>query len=199
MDAAPMPSHKATARADARARRDALPAAHRARAAADACARVRPFLDALPAGAIVAAYAAIGSELDPRPLVDHALARGLRVAFPRVVAGRAALALHPCLPGQLAAGRFGIPEPPAAAPEVLPAALALALLPGLAFDRAGGRLGWGRGSYDVTLAGAPRVHRVGLAFESQLVERVPLDAHDLPVHHLATEAALYPCAAVSRT
>ena len=64
-------------------------------------------------------------------------------------------------------------------------------IPGLAFDRAGGRVGWGRGYYDATLAAAPQALRIGLAFECQIVESVPHDPHDVRLHYVVTEAAVY--------
>jgi 5-formyltetrahydrofolate cyclo-ligase len=62
----------------------------------------------------------------------------------------------------------------------------------VAFDRGGGRVGWGRGHYDATLAAAaPGALRIGLGFECQLVERVPHDPHDALLHYVVTEAAVY--------
>ena len=65
------------------------------------------------------------------------------------------------------------------------------LLPGLAFDRAGGRIGWGRGHYDATFAAAPSALRIGLAFERQVVEQVAREAHDEALHIIITEVATH--------
>ncbi|HEX5061643.1 MAG TPA: 5-formyltetrahydrofolate cyclo-ligase, partial [Kofleriaceae bacterium] len=70
--------------------------------------------------------------------------------------------------------------------------IAAVFVPGLAFDRAGGRIGWGRGYYDVTLAAAsPAALRIGLAFECQIIEHVPREPHDAALHYVVTEAAIY--------
>jgi 5-formyltetrahydrofolate cyclo-ligase len=185
---------KAALRGPARARRDAIPAEVRAAAAAAIAARVdAELLAPLPAGALVCLYDAIGSEVATRPLAARVLARGLGLAYPRLVPGAAALVLHRATPDQLAPGTLRIGEPPTSAPPVPPGEVALVLLPGLAFDRRGVRLGWGRGHYDATFAQAPERPRAGLAFEAQLVERLPSDRHDLPVHLIVTEAALHRC------
>ena len=65
------------------------------------------------------------------------------------------------------------------------------VMPGLAFDRTGGRVGWGFGHYDATLVAAPNALRIGLAFECQVVERVTHDPHDIPVHIIITEVATH--------
>ena len=66
------------------------------------------------------------------------------------------------------------------------------VVPGLAFDRAGGRVGWGRGHYDATLAAAsPGALRIGLAYECQLVEQVAREPHDAALHIIITEVATY--------
>jgi 5-formyltetrahydrofolate cyclo-ligase len=89
-------------------------------------------------------------------------------------------------------GHFGLREPRETAPLVELAAVSAFIVPGLAFDRAGGRIGWGRGYYDVTLAAAnPQALRIGIAFECQLVEQVPRDPHDIHLHYVVTEAAVY--------
>jgi 5-formyltetrahydrofolate cyclo-ligase len=194
MTAQAVATAKATLRGDARARRDAIPAAERAAAAAAIADRVdAELLAPLPAGALVCLYDAIGSEVPTRPIAERALARGLALAYPRIQRGALALALHRATPAELAPGALRIPEPPASAPPVHAADAALILLPGLLFDRRGARLGWGRGHYDATLAGAPDRPRAGLAFESQLVDRLPTDAHDLFVHRIVTEAAVHRC------
>ncbi len=182
---------KAATRATMRARRDAIPEAERA-AAADAIAVSvdAELLAALPAGAIVALYDAIGSEVSTRALADRAIARGLVTAYPRVVPGMRRLALHRATAADLRPGTWRIPEPDASAPDVDPGALAMIVVPALAFDPRGARLGWGKGHYDATL-GAATCTRVGLAFEAQLVDRLPVDDHDLFVDVVATERAMH--------
>jgi 5-formyltetrahydrofolate cyclo-ligase len=184
-------AEKATLRRAARAARDALSASARADAARAAAARLdAEVLARLPAGALVVLYAAKGSEVDTTAVAEAALRRGLVLAYPRVLVGDRELAFHRAGPGDLAPGVFGIPEPAATAPAVDPHTAALVVLPGLAFDRTGVRLGWGQGHYDATFAGAD-VLRVGLAYESQLVDHLPADEHDVHVHLIATDLALH--------
>ena len=124
---------------------------------------------------VVFAYAAVGGEADPAAIVQAALAAGKVVAYPRV-RGRG-LAFHRVRdPARLVAGRFGIPAPrPGRGRGIPPRRAELILVPGLAFTGAGDRLGRGGGFYDRLLRG-PRGAAVGLAFEFQVVRRLPTTA-----------------------
>jgi len=187
----PVPVDKSALRRAARAARDGIAApARRAAATATAAHIDRELLSSLPAGATVVLYAAKGSEIATDDLAAAALARGLALAYPRIVAGTRRLSFHLAGPGDLRPGTFGIPEPPASAPAIEADWAELVFLPGLAFDRRGVRLGWGQGHYDTTLAGTD-VFRVGLAYDSQLVDEIPDDEHDIPVHMIATEVGLH--------
>lgn len=182
---------KPTLRRNARARRDALRPAERARAAAAAAARLdAEVLAALPAGATIALYAAMRSELPTDPAGAAALARGLDVVYPLTSTADHVLTFHRARPDELVLGRFGIPEPPPHAPRVDAAALTAILVPGLLFDRHGYRLGWGGGWYDATLP-ATAALRVGFAYELQIVDELPHLPHDQPVHLVVTDAALH--------
>ncbi|HBA83443.1 MAG TPA: 5-formyltetrahydrofolate cyclo-ligase [Verrucomicrobia bacterium] len=90
----------------------------------------------------------------------------------------------------LAAGKWGIPEP--RRPRWTAAQLDLIVVPGLAFDRAGRRVGRGKGYFDRLLA-ACRGFKVGLALERQLVRSAPVEAHDVRLDAVVTEAKIYPC------
>jgi 5-formyltetrahydrofolate cyclo-ligase len=183
---------KSALRQRARAARDAMTPDERAVAADAIAARVDDgVLATLAPGALLCLYDAMGSEVPTRAIAARALARGLALVYPRVRPGGLHLALHLATPATLRAGTWGICEPAIDAPEVNPRDVAAVLMPGLAFDLAGNRLGFGRGHYDATFAAAPDRLRVGLAFESQLVEeRLPSGLHDLAVHILVTERAL---------
>jgi 5-formyltetrahydrofolate cyclo-ligase len=186
------PGGKPAARRAARARRDAL--LPHARAAADVAisARLRDeLLPLLAPGAVLTLYAAIGSEVATAALDREARARGLVVAYPRVVPGQRALAFCAAALADLVPAAFGLREPPASAPCLALATIDTIVVPGLAFDRRGGRLGWGRGHYDATLAAAPHARRVAVAFECQVVDHVPLGPLDAPLHWLITEATTY--------
>jgi 5-formyltetrahydrofolate cyclo-ligase len=187
----PPSAEKSALRRAARASRDAVPVETRPGAAIAAAAHLdREVLAGLAPGALIALYAAKSSEIDTTAIGAAALARGLAVAYPRVVPGDRRLAFHRASPADLAPGTFGLLEPPPSAPVVTPHTMAVVVLPGLAFDRRGNRLGWGQGHYDATLADA-QILRVGLAYESQLVDQLPADEHDVPVHLIATEVAVH--------
>ena len=100
---------------------------------------------------------------------------------------------------ELTPGTWAIPEPPKArwgeaGKEVSPSELDLVIVPGVAFDRSGGRLGNGAGYYDRLLAGVRQdTVLYGVCFESQLLDRVEMDAHDIPMDFVITEKALYSC------
>jgi 5-formyltetrahydrofolate cyclo-ligase len=190
-DGLPIGVATAALRREARARRDsAAPAVRAAADAAIAASVDAALLASLPTGAIVCLYDAIASEVRTREIATRAIARGLVLAYPRIVRGRLELTLHRATPDELRPGMLGLLEPAADAPAIAADECALILMPGLAFDRAGGRLGWGRGHYDATFASAPDARRAGLAYESQLVDRLPTDEHDLPVHLIVTEAGV---------
>ena len=168
-------------------------AAHAEQDAAAAAVQ-RHFLDCLeqniglPAGAVVAGYWTTGDELDVRPLLGALDDAGYRCALPVVVAPDAVLVFRRWRTGDvLTAGRFGIMEPGADAEAVTPD---LVIVPLLAFDRAGYRLGYGAGYYDRTLGalrGAGPVVAVGVGFAAQGVDAVPHDAADARLDWVVTE------------
>lgn len=147
----------------------------------------------LPPGAIVATYAAKGSEVETSRIDGFARAHGWVVAYPRVDGSARSLAFHAVSPEQLAPSRFGLREPSADAAAVAIDEITAFVVPGLAFDRSGGRIGWGRGHYDATFAAASDAAlRIGLAFECQLVEQVAREPHDVALHTIITEVTTYP-------
>jgi 5-formyltetrahydrofolate cyclo-ligase len=89
-------------------------------------------------------------------------------------------------------GRFGVPEPPAGCPVILLNQLDLVLVPGVAFDLLGGRLGRGKGFYDRLLAQV-RGHKCGVAFDLQIVSSVPVEPHDIRVDSILTPMRWQPC------
>jgi 5-formyltetrahydrofolate cyclo-ligase len=185
------PSKRVTRRA-LLARRDALSTAERAAKSRTIAEAADALLGELAApGDGVGLYAAKGSEVDTAAVDAAARARGLVVAYPRVIGDGVALAFHAARLDELVPAGFGLREPPRGAPAIELPELRVFFVPGLAFDRAGGRVGWGRGHYDATLAAAPGARRVGLAFDVQIVDRVPSDAHDVPMHVILTEVAAY--------
>ena len=172
--------------------RDAMPAAERAAASVAICDAANAVLASqLSSPATVALYAAKGSEVDAARIDAFARASGWAVAYPRVVAGTRALAFAVAGLDELVASGLGLREPPAESAAVAVADIAAFIVPGLAFDRAGGRIGWGRGHYDATFAVAPAALRIGLAFARQIVERVAREPHDVALDFIITEDAIH--------
>lgn len=180
----PDPSAKAALRARLRAvRREAHardPDAGEALAARFAIKLLTRF------GPVVAGYWPIGSEIDPRPLMDRLAGEGASLALPRVESA-GAMSFRAWQPGEaLDPGPLNLPQPAASAPELTPT---LVLVPLIGFDAAGTRLGQGRGHYDRALArlrAQGRAFACGLAFDAQEAEALPREAHDQPLDWLVT-------------
>ena len=178
-------AQKRVLRAAALARRDALKPVVRARAAEAIAARELPF--PIYKGTVFSAYAPMRSELDPGPLIGKIRAAGGRIVLPAIVLGRIVFRLHE--PGDLLVpGTFGTSEPRAEARELNPDVL---LVPLAAFDSKGGRLGYGKGYYDEAIARLKQERRigvVGLGFEAQRVDKIPLSPRDQRLDLVLTEA-----------
>jgi 5-formyltetrahydrofolate cyclo-ligase len=174
------------------ARRLTLAAPDAASATAQACSHLVSLARSLGARRI-ALYGAMDGELDPREAADALRRDGATLCFPRV-AGRRKLSFHIVDdPADLVANRLGIPEPSVGTPEIGPAELDLIVAPGLAFDRTGGRVGWGGGYYDATLASVA-VTSAGLFYSVQLIDQVPRAAYDHPVDYVVCELGAWPSA-----
>lgn len=180
--------------AAAKRRCRAAAAEARARAHGAAGAAAGPKLAAIGLGflglgpAVVSGFKPFADEIDVLPLMARLAAEGWRTALP-VVAGRGKpLVFRAWAPGEpTVAGAWSIPVPPESAPEVEPDVL---LVPMLAFDRSGFRLGYGGGFYDRTLSAsraARPVIAVGVAFAGQEMADVPREAHDEPLDWILTE------------
>ena len=133
-------------------------------------------------------YLPMRSEADMRPLIADALARHKRVAVPIVVPKAAELAhawLESLAADALTPGAFGTFNPRDLRPAA-PGDWELVIVPLLAFDRRGYRLGYGKGFYDRLLAASP-VISIGVGFATQEVEALPAEAHDIPLDWVITE------------
>jgi 5-formyltetrahydrofolate cyclo-ligase len=140
--------------------------------------------------AIVAGYHAHGDEADPALLLQALARMGARIAFPRVAAKTAPLEFHLVPKDEvLRPGAYGIHEPHADWPRVRPDIL---LVPLLAYDDHGHRLGYGGGYYDRTLAALPGARAIGIAYAGQRMDILPHDAHDYPLDAILTENGLTP-------
>lgn len=164
---------------------------HRARGAAAAEAVAERFVaalaDPLSARPVVAGYWPMADELDVRPLLDRIAALGCPIGLPIVTPRGTPLVFRAWRPGAaMAAGVFGTSHP-ASDEEVTPH---LVIVPLLAFDCAGRRLGYGGGYYDRTLStlrrGGP-VLAAGVAYDVQEAERVPTARSDEPLDWVITE------------
>lgn len=164
-------------------------AAHAADPSAGACL-VEHFPDEIwpPLHSIVAGYFAIRDEIDPRPLMETFHCEQARLCLPCVTGPGQPLVFRSWSPGdELVKGAFGVSEPRPSAPEIRPS---LVLLPLLAFDGAGRRLGYGAGFYDRTieaLRALGPVKTIGLAYEAQRLKRVPTEGHDVALDWIVTE------------
>jgi 5-formyltetrahydrofolate cyclo-ligase len=183
---------KADLRKAALAAREALPAAERQSAAGLLAAR--PFPLPVNPGVIVCGYMPLRSEINPLPLLRKLSDGGAALALP-VVAGRGKpLIMRAYAFGQpLESGVWGIREPKADAPEVAPDIL---IVPLAAFDRAGRRIGYGAGYYDMTINTLRRqktIVAVGVAYAAQEVPAVPVTERDARLDLVLTERDVIDC------
>lgn len=175
-------------RAATRAARRALTAEQRATASARIVARMLA-LPQLRGAATVLVYAATREEVDVGGLVAPLQAQGSRTLLPRVRGRELELVAVSDLRG-LELGYRGVREPSGRAID--PRVVDVAIVPGLAFDPRGGRLGSGGGHYDRLLATLPAdAARIGVGFTCQVVPWVPREPHDQPVSLLVTESAVH--------
>jgi 5-formyltetrahydrofolate cyclo-ligase len=177
---------KSDLRTAALARRDALSDEHRNAAAQAVASRGLPI--AIKPGAVVAGYSPIRSEIDPTPLMRTLAALGVQLALPAITArGKSLIFRAWSVNDRLMLGSLGILEPSPAAAELVPDIM---LVPLAAFDRAGHRIGYGAGHYDVTLAHLRKVKAIigiGLAFAVQEIKAVPMQPHDVALDYVLTE------------
>jgi len=137
----------------------------------------------------VVLYAALPGELPSRPLFDVACQTGLPVLFPRITGSDLEFARIRRWE-ELVPGRYGVLEPPRAQAGGTLTPGDLVLVPGLAFDERGNRLGRGKGYYDRALAGASGLDRVGAALAFQVLSELPSGPQDEAVEALLTEEGL---------
>ena len=184
---------KAALRREVLARRSAL--TDRASRSMAIESRLRSLSEFGRAGTI-ASYVGVGEEVATVGLIEEALARNITIAVPWRAGSDLHLARILSL-AELVPVSFGLLEPPpglaaSTARVVAPEDAGLLLIPGVAFDREGGRLGHGKGFYDRLLARAGLGPlRIALAFDCQVVERVPMEAGDERMDLVVTEEAVY--------
>jgi 5-formyltetrahydrofolate cyclo-ligase len=173
------------------ARRDALPERHRAAASVAITDRLAALPEYRAAGSAMAFWS-FGSEVDTGPLIERLMAEGKTVALPRIEGSDVVPVAF--VPGDpTTETSFGALEP--AGGRVLdPAELDLVIVPGVAFDRSGDRVGYGAGYYDRFLRRTrPEVPSVAIAFAIQVVPEVPAGRTDRRVDAIVTEAEVVRC------
>jgi 5-formyltetrahydrofolate cyclo-ligase len=177
---------KAALRAEALAKRDALPAEMRAGAAEQIAARAFPL--AVEPGTIVAGFMPMKSEINPLPLLRKLAAAGVQLALPAIAGRGKPLIMRAYTFGdELARGQWSIREPKPDAAQVDPDIL---IVPLAAFDRAGHRIGYGAGYYDMTitaLRAKKSIAAIGLAFAAQEIPQVPATTRDERLDFVLTE------------
>lgn len=167
--------------------RDTAPVQHRADWGKQICLSLQN-LPVFKRASVIAGFYPIKSEVNLIPLLAQSLAEGKALLLPRCQAD-GTLTFHQVkrLP-DLVPGTYGIPEPSPHSPVAAPALIDLILVPGLAFDRGGFRIGYGKGYYDRFL---PLLRgdcvTCGVAYSLQLADDLPTDPFDLPVQLLVTE------------
>ena len=186
------------------ARRDALDLDVRAAKSAVVCARLVELMESSGTAGqrTVAVYAAMGSEVDPAAFAAAAAKCGWRVAYPCMLSATDAMAYgqRMCMRAVSACNAseapfiahptraFAATDVDSVHCSIVPAAeLDMIIVPLVAFDRAGARLGYGGGCYDRYLPMlSPTCQIIGIAFDEQRVDRVPTDAHDLPLPNIVS-------------
>jgi len=145
-------------------------------------------------GLAVSAYWPIRSEVNTRPFIEELYRRGATVALPVMTAVRRPLIFRAFAPeDELLKGPFGLSEPSADKIEIVPE---IVFAPLAAFDRKGGRLGYGGGIYDATLENL-RLRRpvtaIGLAYAFQEADAVPTETYDQKLDYIVTERETISC------
>lgn len=161
----------------------AMPADERMRQSAAVCgsiARRKEFIEA----DTVLVYSAMEGECDPAALVRTARAMGKEVVYPKCEGDE--LGLYLADEGQLVPGAFGIMEPGEGCKSIRIEDVDIAIVPGVAFDGKGSRLGRGKGYYDRLLKNS-KVIKVGICFNEQLLNSLPTEAHDGRMDIIAAE------------
>ncbi len=142
---------------------------------------------------VIALYSPVFNEVFTEEILRESLAGGKQVLYPRVRGCELEFVriatIHELMPGS-----FGVLEP-TGSEILLPGQIDMVVVPGVGFDRRGGRLGYGKGFYDRALKAFDRPGcLVGLCFELQLLETLPVESHDVRMDMLITEQGRYDCA-----
>lgn len=138
-------------------------------------------------------YISYGSEINTRKIIDKALKDNKKIFVPRTeFKTRSMDAVEITTLHNLIESKYGILEPSKEKPHIDPNELDLIVVPGVAFDRNGGRMGYGAGFYDryfkkISKDNINKIMKLALAYELQLLDRVPMNEQDVPVNYIITE------------
>lgn len=150
-------------------------------------------LNAIEKAKVILAYYSTNNEVSTHELIERLMSMNKKVALPICIADRTELAISIISSiSELKPGRFGIMEPhPDKLSLVQPEEIDIVLVPGIAFDRRGNRIGYGKGYYDRFLhAFKPSQLKIGLCFDFQLFDELPSDSNDVPVDCIISESYL---------
>lgn len=145
---------------------------------------------------VVMGYSSFNSEVPTQKLLERLLAKRYTVVLPTTNLELQTMdAVRIDGLDELKPGNYGIAEPVSEPDNTLkPSLIDIVLLPGLAFDRKGHRIGYGKGYYDRFLPRCPNAVRIGLAYDIQVTQALPFEPHDLPVHLIVTQKEVIRCA-----
>ena len=146
----------------------------------------------MPSARTILFFAPLPDELDVWPLLELSIALGTNCALPFFDAEKKIYGARKItkLPADIVVGKFGVREPAATCAEIPLDQFDLVLVPGLAFDAQGNRLGRGRGFYDRLLEKVSGV-KVGVCLDLQLVEKIPVESHDARVNFIVTPSRAF--------
>lgn len=136
-------------------------------------------------------YVSFGEEVSTNAILVHAWKHGKKVAVPKILEDDTLEFFYIDTREQLKEGFYGILEPVTA--KIASGDEVLVVMPGVAFDREGGRIGYGKGYYDRYLRKHPDYHTIALTFEVQCLDQVPVEDHDIRPEWILTEKEMYQC------
>jgi len=169
--------------------RNGISAEERAKKSHDIIARLEELSEFQDAEHILFYYSH-GSEVDVIPLINK-WARDKKIYLPKLISKDEFAAMPFSEYDTLTLNKYSIPEPISKPDDMYEKKLDLILTPGVAFDKEGGRLGMGKGFYDIYLKKIKTIPRIGLAFEAQMLDQLPKDDYDEDVHLVITEKEIY--------
>ena len=172
-------------RRTAREIRDGMDAGEREKASLIICDLLMRSIRPSATGVFI--YASFGSEVETWTAMKYLMKQGIDVCLPRLADPGKMEAVQWDGTAKLVKNKFGIEEPPGGAYEKK---IDHIIVPGLAFDGRGGRIGYGAGYYDRWIADHKEVSRIGLSYDEQLVERIPMEPWDFRINALVTQSGV---------